>query len=265
MSVDFGEWGDFSQNWLESVADEGEFYCSTKLGTQETIERGPSRCPYGWQVVNPTVKYLQWINTNEVFMPLGVYNDEPGMSCFTTVSGDAGGGAFVFGADRGTDTWRFFNLNATMYMDARSNRANRSNSYNRSGWNNISAWSCGFTISSSLGSGTATNGTPTVTGHKELSTWSSGRGGYNFQRLEFRTGEEVLADFRPAILDNVVGFWDVVNEEFRAPTEGVWLSGPEIAQPGSFWKLSVVKAYSSDSATQACEWYLYDADMNRVN
>lgn len=27
----------------------------------------------------------------------------------------------------------------------------------------------------------------------------------------------------------------------------------------------MVKAYSSDSATQACEWYLYDSDMNRVN
>lgn len=103
------------------------------------------------------------------------------------------------------------------------------------------------------------------TGHKELSTWADPGRPYNFKRLEFWKGAEILADMRPAIVENVVGFWDVVNEEFRAPTAGAWLPGPEIPEPGCFWKLSVVKAYSSDSATQACEWYLYDSDMNRVN
>ena len=99
-----------------------------------------------------------------------------------------------------------------MYMDARNNRASRSNSYDRNGWNDISAWCCGFTIRSSVGSGTSINGVnPVPTGHKELSTWWSGRGGYNFQRLEFHKGAEVLADMRPAIVDNVVGLWDVVN------------------------------------------------------
>ena len=57
VSVDFGAWGEFSQNWLEGVADEGVFTCPYDLGTPETIERGPSRCPYGWQVNSVVFKY----------------------------------------------------------------------------------------------------------------------------------------------------------------------------------------------------------------
>lgn len=47
-----------------------------------------------------------------------------------------------------------------------------------------------------------------------------------FKELQFWKGAEILADFKPAIDANgVVGFWDAVNEQFRAPS-GAWLSGP---------------------------------------
>jgi hypothetical protein len=42
--------GDATSNWLSGVAVTGTFICPTELGTEETIERGVSRCPEGWTV-----------------------------------------------------------------------------------------------------------------------------------------------------------------------------------------------------------------------
>lgn len=39
-------------NWLSGVAATGTFKCPAALGTNETIERGASRCPEGWTVIN---------------------------------------------------------------------------------------------------------------------------------------------------------------------------------------------------------------------
>ena len=39
-------------DWLSGVAVTGTFICPTELGTNETIERGASRCPVGWNVRN---------------------------------------------------------------------------------------------------------------------------------------------------------------------------------------------------------------------
>jgi hypothetical protein len=39
-------------NWLSSVSKTGTFYCPSILGTNDTIERGKSACPNGWNVVN---------------------------------------------------------------------------------------------------------------------------------------------------------------------------------------------------------------------
>ena len=44
--------GDATNNWLSGVAATGTFICPTELGTDETIERGVSRCPEGWTVRN---------------------------------------------------------------------------------------------------------------------------------------------------------------------------------------------------------------------
>ena len=41
-----------TQNWVLYVPSTGTFYCPTALGTNDTIERGASRCPTGWTVVN---------------------------------------------------------------------------------------------------------------------------------------------------------------------------------------------------------------------
>lgn len=39
-------------NWLANTSATGTFYCPAELGTDETIQRGPSYCPEGWTVVN---------------------------------------------------------------------------------------------------------------------------------------------------------------------------------------------------------------------
>lgn len=39
-------------NWLANTSPTGTFYCPAELGTNETIQRGPSYCPEGWTVVN---------------------------------------------------------------------------------------------------------------------------------------------------------------------------------------------------------------------
>jgi len=41
-----------TMDWLKGVAATGDFICPTALGTNETIERGASRCPTGWNVRN---------------------------------------------------------------------------------------------------------------------------------------------------------------------------------------------------------------------
>ena len=38
--------------WLNNVSAVGEFYCQPSLGTEDTIERGISRCPEGWSVID---------------------------------------------------------------------------------------------------------------------------------------------------------------------------------------------------------------------
>jgi hypothetical protein len=38
--------------WLSNVSQTGTFYCPSILGTNDTIERGVSACPNGWNVVN---------------------------------------------------------------------------------------------------------------------------------------------------------------------------------------------------------------------
>lgn len=48
----FSSWGEGTTNWLSGVASNGEFKCSSALGTNETIARGVSRCPENWTVVN---------------------------------------------------------------------------------------------------------------------------------------------------------------------------------------------------------------------
>ena len=39
-------------NWLSNVSKTGTFYCPSILGTNDTIKRGSSACPDGWNVVN---------------------------------------------------------------------------------------------------------------------------------------------------------------------------------------------------------------------
>lgn len=51
IEVRFSSWNN-PNNWVQSVAPTGTFYCPTALGTNDTIERGTSRCPTGWTVVN---------------------------------------------------------------------------------------------------------------------------------------------------------------------------------------------------------------------
>ena len=44
--------GTGTNTWLSSVASTGVFRCPAALGTNETIQRGPSYCPAGWTVEN---------------------------------------------------------------------------------------------------------------------------------------------------------------------------------------------------------------------
>ena len=61
MVVKFTSWnGNATDNWLNGVAATGTFYCPSALGTNDTIERGVSRCPVGWTVVNGTPQGPFW-------------------------------------------------------------------------------------------------------------------------------------------------------------------------------------------------------------
>ena len=54
MTVAFTAWPATVRtlDWIENVAQTGEFRCPTALGTDETITRGVSYCPDDWTVVN---------------------------------------------------------------------------------------------------------------------------------------------------------------------------------------------------------------------
>ena len=53
LAVKFASWnGDATQDWVYGVAERGEFYCDSALGTQTTMERGSGRVPADWTVYN---------------------------------------------------------------------------------------------------------------------------------------------------------------------------------------------------------------------
>lgn len=53
-------WGTRTGTWLDNVASAGVFICPSTLGTEETIQRGPSYCPQNWRVYNPDLKKGPW-------------------------------------------------------------------------------------------------------------------------------------------------------------------------------------------------------------
>ena len=50
----FTDWNDGigTKDWLKDTPSTGTLYCSYRLGTDETIERGADYCPEGWTVDN---------------------------------------------------------------------------------------------------------------------------------------------------------------------------------------------------------------------
>lgn len=56
VKVGFTSWNPTNafSDWMYGVSG-GTFYCPTALGTNETITRGPSKCPTGWTVINTDV------------------------------------------------------------------------------------------------------------------------------------------------------------------------------------------------------------------
>lgn len=53
VTVAFTNWvSGVTDYWIGGVKKTGTFRCPTALGTQDTIERGTSRCPVGWTVEN---------------------------------------------------------------------------------------------------------------------------------------------------------------------------------------------------------------------
>ena len=59
MTTDITSWGsgtgtssDNYFTWFGSAPSAGEWHCPAQLGTDQTIERGFSRCPEGWTVIN---------------------------------------------------------------------------------------------------------------------------------------------------------------------------------------------------------------------
>ena len=51
LEVHFNTWNS-TTSWVSGVSATGTFYCPAALGTNETIERGVSKCPAGWTVIN---------------------------------------------------------------------------------------------------------------------------------------------------------------------------------------------------------------------
>lgn len=227
ISAKFDEWPSGTDNWVNGVSADGTFYCYESLGTDQTIMRGVSKCPTGWNVVNmEKVKYLQWVETQGNPMALGVTADND-LCCHTILSGTANGGYFIVNMpdDQFSDDedWRFFNLDSRyFYVDVGTARTSTSNGWNSSGWNNISTWNCGVWINGYSSS------TSPGTGVYEAELSIKNANSVKFRELQFWKGAEILADLKPAIdVNGVVGFWDVVNEQFRAP-QGAWLSGPPL-------------------------------------
>ena len=54
-----------TKNWLNNVSPNGTFICSKQLGTQQTIARGISACPNGWEVFNTDDDQLLCFTTEE--------------------------------------------------------------------------------------------------------------------------------------------------------------------------------------------------------
>jgi hypothetical protein len=108
INVKLESWPTGTSNWLAGVSANGTFYCPEELGTNSTIARGDSKCPTGWNVVNESVTYLQYVDSNYSAMMLGPVGDFS-LSC--RIQGDSGGG--ILGGivvDDSTGTFvRYFN------------------------------------------------------------------------------------------------------------------------------------------------------------
>lgn len=140
-----GEDGECATDWVRGVAAEGMFKCSDELGTEETIERGFSRCPQNWGVENPPpVEFLPWVYTNSSTLRTGV-PASPTLSVEACLSGNSSGGSFIGNGPEDSSDWRFFNTGGTFYADVGSARESGGGWY-RSGWNTVSVWNLGWKI-----------------------------------------------------------------------------------------------------------------------
>lgn len=81
-------------------------------------------------------------------------------------------------------------------------------------------WNCGFWVNGVTKSSTPGTGVTET----ELSVVNTDRSTL-YRRLAFYDGGALLRDLRPAVSGDVVGFYDMVNDEFLAPAGGAWLSG----------------------------------------
>lgn len=222
--------------WLGLVSSTGTFYCPEELGTEETITRGDSNCPTGWTVVNPSVTYLQYVDSNYSAMmldPVGYFS----LSC--RIQGDSSGGilgGIVINDAAGTFL-RYFNQSGNFMLDVPS--VGRLSQY---GWNVNAATNLSINVTSGGTSfafnqnGPAAEGViATTSTSADASVWTGksiqiaqdwNRSRQKVYGYKLWDGDGVLKyDLYPAISANVVGMFNKVDSSFITPN-GTWLSGP---------------------------------------
>lgn len=236
MNVKFTAWSPSSatDNWLSGVAATGTFKCPTELGTNETIERGVSRCPQNWGVENPPpVEFLQYINTNGAVMSTG-YKPGVNTSLSTSLRGTCNGDAFIgFYTGNDTNDWRIFDFRGGLQLDMGGSGSLgdrlQIGSWDTNVWNAVSAYNYGGQLTPEGASTQSASGSRHATADWDPDgviliggyNMSTGRS-YDCGGLKLYENNVLVKDFRPARMNGVVGMYETVDGVFYYPTGGAW-------------------------------------------
>ena len=242
MDVKFTAWSPSSatDNWLSGVAAAGTFRCPADLDT--TIS-DVSHIPSGWTIVQPTVKYADYVQTNSYALDT-LYKPTVNTSLSTCLSGNANGQCFIgFKYFSDQEDYRVFNNNSTLYFDMGSGSFTGGrisiSGWDSSKWTDISAWNFGFKFTPEGGSEISATGTrhSTVDWDANGTINVAGTGtGNNYDMcikfLKIYENNVLVRDFKAAVdANDVAGLYDEVEGVFYYPTGGAWTAFGVVTPP----------------------------------
>ena len=244
MDVKFTAWSPSSAtgSWLSGVAATGTFKCPADL---DITLSDASHIPAGWTVVQPTVKYADYVQTNSYVLDT-LYKPTVNTSLSTCLSGSANGNCFIgFYTSIDTQDYRLFNSRTTLYFDIGSGGGSTGGrimayNWNSSAWTDISTWNFGFKFTpeggsqqSATGAAHSTadwdpNGTINIAGY----TTSTGQSNICIKGLKIYESDVLVRDFKAAVdEDDVAGLYDEVEGVFYYPTGGAWTAFGVVTPP----------------------------------